>query len=131
MLAGAIESSVSNRAEAQRFYGFAKLTKVEQALNANAVARLLGPGFAANASRNFIMVRVGGGRGSVNRVLGPAFAAKASRNFIMVRVGGGRESVNRVLGPAFAAKASRNFIMVRITDGWGGAEGNGRRCAWA
>eukprot|EP00962_Isochrysis_galbana_P021285 scaffold6284_cov126-Isochrysis_galbana.AAC.1 len=56
MLAGAIESSVSNRAEAQRFYGFAKLASVERSLNANAVARALGPGFAANASRNFIMV---------------------------------------------------------------------------
>eukprot|EP00967_Tisochrysis_lutea_P154689 scaffold307781_cov30-Tisochrysis_lutea.AAC.4 len=55
MLAGAIESTVSNRAEAQRFYGIQKFAKIEATLNTNVVARGLGPGFCANASRNFIM----------------------------------------------------------------------------
>jgi len=55
LLSGCIESSVSNRAEAQRFYGIDKLAAVEAKLGANPVARALGPGFAANASRNFIM----------------------------------------------------------------------------
>lgn len=53
--AGMIESSVSNRAEAQRFYGMEKLELVERGLDRNAVVRQLGPGFAANAARNFIM----------------------------------------------------------------------------
>ena len=54
-LAGGIESLVCNRAEAQRFYGIPKLAAIETQLNWNAVARACGPGFVANASRNFVM----------------------------------------------------------------------------
>jgi len=54
-LAGTIESVVANRAEAQRFYGLPKLAAIEKQLGWNPIARACGPGFMANASRNFVM----------------------------------------------------------------------------
>ena len=54
-LAGAIESGVANRAECQRFYGLQRFAHIEQTLNWGAAARQCGPGFVANASRNFVM----------------------------------------------------------------------------
>ena len=55
LIAGAIESVVSNRAEVQRFYGIEKFAKIETKLGWNAVSRNLGPAFVANSSRNFVM----------------------------------------------------------------------------
>uniref|UniRef100_A0A7S2DT09 Uncharacterized protein n=1 Tax=Octactis speculum TaxID=3111310 RepID=A0A7S2DT09_9STRA len=69
LLAGIIESGVANRAEAQRFFGFEKFASVQNGIrlwqNSRApqlcrpgwgiVACAAGPGFTANASRNFIM----------------------------------------------------------------------------
>lgn len=55
LLAGSIESAVANRAEAQRFYGPDKLAQIEQKLGWGALRRQCGPGFTANASRNFVM----------------------------------------------------------------------------
>jgi len=55
LLAGSIESVVANRAEVQRYFGITQFAKIEAQLNWNALARLCGPAFVANASRNFIM----------------------------------------------------------------------------
>ena len=54
-LAGTIESVVANRAEAQRFHGLPKLAAIETKLGWGPIARACGPGFVANASRNFVM----------------------------------------------------------------------------
>lgn len=54
-IAGIVESTVSNRAEVQRFYGITKFSNVESTLKWNPVSRLCGPAFIANASRNCIM----------------------------------------------------------------------------
>lgn len=58
VFSGMIESGVANRAEAQRFYGLDKFKSIEKRLGWNALARFCGPGFAANASRNFVMCSV-------------------------------------------------------------------------
>lgn len=55
LLAAVLESSVSNRAEAQRFYGPHKFVEIERALYANPIRRMAGPAFAPNAMRNLIM----------------------------------------------------------------------------
>lgn len=55
MLAACMESFVSNRAEAQRFFGPAKFAPIEQALRANALLRQAGPAFFPSAMRNTIM----------------------------------------------------------------------------
>jgi hypothetical protein len=55
LVAGMIESGVSNRAEVQRFYGINKFTKIEQKLAWNPIGKACGPAFVANSSRNFIM----------------------------------------------------------------------------
>ena len=55
MMSGSIESIVANRAEAQRYFGLDKFAKLEAKVSKNAVQRLCGPAFMANASRNFIM----------------------------------------------------------------------------
>ena len=55
LLAGTVESVVSNRAEVQRFYGIKQFAKIETKLGWNAVSRNLGPAFVANSSRNFVM----------------------------------------------------------------------------
>jgi hypothetical protein len=54
MLAGCLESFVSNRAEVQRFYGtkFASIVKEHQV---STFRRLAGPAFLPNVSRNIIM----------------------------------------------------------------------------
>lgn len=54
-LSGIIESGVANRAEAQRFYGPEKLTKIEAKLKWGAVPRACGPAFWSNVTRNFVM----------------------------------------------------------------------------
>ncbi|KAJ1448355.1 hypothetical protein M885DRAFT_490349 [Pelagophyceae sp. CCMP2097] len=53
--AGIVESAVSNRAEAQRFFGLDKFAKVEAAGTASALRRAVGPAFVANVSRNSAM----------------------------------------------------------------------------
>jgi len=53
--AGIIESSVSNRAEVQRYFGLKKFCKMENSLKWNPLSRFCGPSFIANSSRNFIM----------------------------------------------------------------------------
>ena len=53
--AGIIESTVANRAEAQRYFGITKFSQIESALKWNPVSRLCGPAFFANASRNVVM----------------------------------------------------------------------------
>lgn len=55
MLAGTLESVVANRAEVQRYYGIDKFAQIEAKLGWNALRRVCGPAFLANASRNFIM----------------------------------------------------------------------------
>jgi hypothetical protein len=55
IIAGSVESVVSNRAEVQRFYSISKFSQVEQSLKWNPLKRLCGPAFIANASRNSIM----------------------------------------------------------------------------
>jgi len=55
IMAAALESQVSNRAEAQRYYGPQKFVQVEARLNANPIARAAGPAFIANTMRNVIM----------------------------------------------------------------------------
>jgi len=55
LLSGSIESVVANRAEVQRYYGIDKFAHVERQLGWNALKRMCGPAFVANASRNFIM----------------------------------------------------------------------------
>jgi len=57
VLASAMESAVSNRAEVQRYFGPDKFARLEEAVAGgnNALRRALGPAFAANAMRNVIM----------------------------------------------------------------------------
>jgi len=55
LTAGAIESTVSNRAETQRFWGLKKSAEIEARLAWSAIGRACGPAFAANSARNFIM----------------------------------------------------------------------------
>lgn len=55
LLSGSIESVVANRAEVQRYYGIDKFAQIEKQLGWNALKRIAGPAFVANASRNFIM----------------------------------------------------------------------------
>lgn len=55
VLAASIESKVSNRAEAQRYFGPEKFAKVEARLGRNALARAAGPAFMSNAMRNIVM----------------------------------------------------------------------------
>ena len=54
-LAAGIESGISNRAEVQRFFGPEKFAELEAQLKAKPIQRALGPAFASNAFRNFIM----------------------------------------------------------------------------
>ena len=54
-VAGAVESAVSNRAEAQRHYGPAQLQQVEKRLGWGGAWRAAGPAFAPNVSRNAVM----------------------------------------------------------------------------
>lgn len=55
VMASALESLVSNRAEAQRFFGPQKLAALEASQGASAFARFAGPAFAPNVMRNIIM----------------------------------------------------------------------------
>ena len=53
VLAGTIESCIANRAEAERYFGIDKFSKIKQ--STNPVVRAVGPGFIANAARNAVM----------------------------------------------------------------------------
>lgn len=55
VLASCIESSVSNRAEVERFFGPEKFRNIETSLNANSIRRMVGPAFLPSAARNVIM----------------------------------------------------------------------------
>eukprot|EP00542_Grammatophora_oceanica_P016465 CAMPEP_0194048148 /NCGR_PEP_ID=MMETSP0009_2-20130614/26753_1 /TAXON_ID=210454 /ORGANISM="Grammatophora oceanica, Strain CCMP 410" /LENGTH=349 /DNA_ID=CAMNT_0038693963 /DNA_START=263 /DNA_END=1312 /DNA_ORIENTATION=- len=55
ILAAAVESNVSNRAEVQRYFGKQMFPKVEAKLNLSPVARAAGPAFLPNMGRNWIM----------------------------------------------------------------------------
>mmetsp|Transcript_6370 Transcript_6370/g.7411 ORF Transcript_6370/g.7411 Transcript_6370/m.7411 type:complete len:376 (+) Transcript_6370:67-1194(+) len=55
IFAGTIESTVSNRAEVQRYFGLKKFCKMENSLKWNPFSRYCGQAFLANASRNCIM----------------------------------------------------------------------------
>jgi len=55
LLAACMESFVSNRAEAQRFFGKEKFTQIETTMNRSFLTRVAGPGFVPNAMRNVIM----------------------------------------------------------------------------
>ena len=55
VVAGALESVVSNRAETQRFWGLEKSAAIERRLAWGAAGRVCGPAFVANSARNFIM----------------------------------------------------------------------------
>lgn len=55
ILAGTLESAVSNRAEVERYFGLKKFSKLESALKWNPIKRICGPAFIANSSRNCIM----------------------------------------------------------------------------
>lgn len=55
VLAACLESYVSNRAEAQRFFGPKEFAVIEEKLAANTLKRAAGPAFCANAGRNVIM----------------------------------------------------------------------------
>lgn len=59
IFAACLESSVSNRAEVQRFFGPQKFALIEQKLamrsGYNAIVKAAGPAFGANAMRNVIM----------------------------------------------------------------------------
>jgi hypothetical protein len=54
--AGGVEAVVSNRAEAQRFFGFDKFKALERRLGWRALPQMLGPGFAASTLRNGVMM---------------------------------------------------------------------------
>lgn len=54
-LSGSIEAGIANRAEVQRFFGPQKFSEVLAATKPNAFTRAVGPAFAANAGRNFVM----------------------------------------------------------------------------
>lgn len=55
VLAGTIESSVSNRAEVQRYFGIKKFGQIEACLKWNPISKYCGQAFLANSSRNVIM----------------------------------------------------------------------------
>lgn len=55
VIAGTIESAVSNRAEVQRYFGLKKFCKIENSLKWNPISKYCGPAFLANSSRNLIM----------------------------------------------------------------------------
>jgi hypothetical protein len=55
MLAAALETKVSNRAEVQRFFGREKFQAIEKSLNMNPLRRVAGPAFAPCMMRNLIM----------------------------------------------------------------------------
>jgi hypothetical protein len=54
-LAACLESTMSNRAEVQRYFGPAKFADMRKSLPMNAVTRTMGPAFRANVMRNVIM----------------------------------------------------------------------------
>jgi hypothetical protein len=54
-VAGAVESAVSNRAEAQRYHGISRFSSLEARAPPSRLGRWLGPAFAASVSRNSIM----------------------------------------------------------------------------
>jgi len=55
IFAGTIESTVSNRAEVQRYFGLKKFCQIENSLKWNPLSKYCGQAFFANASRNCIM----------------------------------------------------------------------------
>jgi hypothetical protein len=55
IFAACLESSVSNRAEVQRFFGPKQFAMIERKLGYNAIMKAAGPAFGANAMRNVIM----------------------------------------------------------------------------
>lgn len=55
VIAGMVESTVSNRAEVQRYFGIQKFAQIEKSLKWNPLSRICGPAFLANSSRNCIM----------------------------------------------------------------------------
>jgi hypothetical protein len=55
LVAGAIESAVSNRAEAQRYFGLHRFRSLEARAPLSRLGRWLGPAFAASVSRNSVM----------------------------------------------------------------------------
>jgi hypothetical protein len=55
MLAAALETKVSNRAEVQRFFGREKFAAIERSMKSNPFARAAGPAFVPCYMRNLIM----------------------------------------------------------------------------
>jgi hypothetical protein len=55
MLAAALETQVSNRAEVQRFFGREQFTAIERSLKLNPLSKTAGPAFAPCMMRNLIM----------------------------------------------------------------------------
>jgi len=55
VIAASMESFVSNRAEAQRYFGPTKFAELERSMQYNAVRKLAGPAFLPNAMRNVLM----------------------------------------------------------------------------
>jgi hypothetical protein len=55
MLAAALETKVSNRAEVQRFFGREQFQVIERSLKMHPLRRVAGPAFAPCMMRNFIM----------------------------------------------------------------------------
>ena len=55
MLAAALETQVSNRAEVQRYFGRQQFAQIERSLTLNPVMRSAGPAFAPCMVRNLIM----------------------------------------------------------------------------
>lgn len=54
-LAAALESKISNRAEAQRYFGKETFAQLESRLGRNLLARAVGPAFLSNTMRNVIV----------------------------------------------------------------------------
>ena len=55
IISGCFESFVANRAEVQRYFGPTQFAEIEARLGANPLARMAGPAFLPNATRNIIM----------------------------------------------------------------------------
>jgi hypothetical protein len=55
LLAGALESTVANRAEVERYFGPKQFANIESKLAWPAPSRMLGPAFVSNATRNVVM----------------------------------------------------------------------------
>jgi len=55
IFAGTIESTVSNRAEVQRYFGLKKFCRIENGLKLDPIRKYCGQAFMANSSRNLIM----------------------------------------------------------------------------